>query len=221
MAAMGGNLLQRTRCAYFRDVATPCNKRTPGSGCGAIGGENRMEAVLGTSEHCIATHASDVAVPLMALNAVVHVAGPHGDRDVSLNDFYRLPAATPHIETVLARGELITGISVPALPFASRSTYLKVRDRAQYEFALASAAVALDLAGGTIRQARVALGGVATIPWRSLEAERVLAGALATRATFERAAEAALLGARGHGKNDFKIALAKRTLIRALEMVAT
>jgi xanthine dehydrogenase YagS FAD-binding subunit len=221
MASMGGNLLQRTRCAYFRDPATPCNKRAPGSGCGAIGGENRMEAVLGTSEHCIATHASDVAVPLMALNAVVHVAGPLGDRDVSLSDFYRLPATTPHIETVLAHGELLTGISVPALPYASRSTYLKVRDRAQYEFALASAAVALDLAGGTIRQARVALGGVATIPWRSREAERVLAGALATRATFERAAEAALLGARGYGKNDFKIALAKRTLVRALEMVAT
>jgi xanthine dehydrogenase YagS FAD-binding subunit len=220
MASMGGNLMQRTRCAYFRDVATPCNKRAPGTGCGAIGGENRMNAVLGTSEHCIATHASDVAVPLMALDSVVHIAGTHGSRDVRLRDFYRLPGNTPQIETVLAHGELITGISVPAVPFASRSTYLKVRDRAQYEFALASAAVALDVAGGMIRAARIALGGVATIPWRAREAERILVGAQATRANFERAAEAELTGARGHGKNDYKIALAKRTLVRALETVA-
>ena len=220
MASMGGNLLQRTRCAYFRDVAAPCNKRAPGSGCGAIGGENRMEAILGTSEQCIATHASDVAVPLVALDAVVNVAGPQGSRSIVLSDFYRLPGATPHLETVLVHGELITGLSVPVLPFAARSTYLKVRDRAQYEFALGSAAVALDIEGGTIRQARLALGGVGTVPWRSRAAERDLTGAPATRPAFERAAEAALTGARGYGMNDFKIALAKRTLVRALEMVA-
>ncbi len=221
MASMGGNLLQRTRCPYFRDVAAPCNKRVPGSGCGAIGGQNRMQAVLGTSDHCIATHASDVAVPLMALDAIIHLAGPHGDRDVHLGEFYRLPGSTPQIENVLARGELITGISVPALPFATRSTYLKVRDRAQYEFALASAAVALEVEGGTIRQARVALGGVGTIPWRSHEAERALTGASASRVTFTGAAEAALRAARGSGHNDYKITLAKRTLVRALEMAAS
>jgi xanthine dehydrogenase YagS FAD-binding subunit len=221
MASMGGNLMQRTRCSYFRDTATPCNKRAPGSGCGALGGENRMNAVLGTSEHCIATHASDVAVPLMALDAVLHVAGANGTRDVPLRDFYLLPGNAPQIETVLVHGDLITGVSVPVVPFAFRSTYLKVRDRAQYEFALASAAVALDITGGTIQNARIALGGVATIPWRAREAERVLVNAPATRGSFARAAEAALSGAHGHGKNDYKIALAKRTLVRALEMVAS
>jgi xanthine dehydrogenase YagS FAD-binding subunit len=220
MASMGGNLLQRTRCPYFRDVASPCNKRVPRSGCGAIAGVNRKQAVLGTSESCIATHASDVAVALAALDATVHVSGPHGERAIPLRDFYVLPGDTPHIETTLLRGELITGISVPFLPYAARSAYLKVRDRAQYEFALTSAAVALDVSGNTIREARVALGGVATVPWRSLEAERVLASAPATRETYARAADAALAGARGYGENDFKIALAKRTLIRALEMVA-
>jgi xanthine dehydrogenase YagS FAD-binding subunit len=221
MASMGGNVMQRTRCPYFRDTATPCNKRTPGSGCSALGGENRMEAILGTSEHCIAAHASDVAVPLMALDAVLHIANAHGTRDVQLRDFYRLPGSTPQIETVLTHAELITGISIPIVPFATRSTYLKVRDRAQYEFALASAAVALDIAGGMIRNARVALGGVGTIPWRAPAAEKLLIGAPATRGSFERAAEAALTGARGHGKNDFKITLAKRTLVRALETVAS
>jgi xanthine dehydrogenase YagS FAD-binding subunit len=219
MASMGGNLLQRTRCPYFRDVATPCNKRAPGSGCGAIGGENRMEAVLGTSEHCIATHASDVAVALMALDAVVHVTGRRGDREIRLGDFYRLPGATPQIETTLLHGELIIGIEIPAPAFAVRSTYLKVRDRAQYEFALASAALAVDVDGGVIRQARIALGGVGTIPWRSPEAEGALAGAAVSRDSFAAAAEAALRGARGHGRNDYKITLAKRTLVRALEMV--
>ena len=219
MASIGGNLMQRTRCPYFRDVATSCNKRSAGSGCGAIGGENRREAVLGTSRHCIATHPSDLAVTLSALDAVVHITGLRGDRDVSIHDFYRVPADRPELETALRPGELIAGVSLPLLAFAERSTYLKVRDRAQYDFALASAAVALDLGGGTIRRARVALGGVATIPWRSLPAERTLANASATRASFQAAAEAALSGARGYGENDFKIPLAKRTLVRALEIV--
>jgi xanthine dehydrogenase YagS FAD-binding subunit len=220
MASIGGNVLQRTRCPYFRDVATPCNKRSPGSGCGALAGANRQEAVLGTSEHCIATHPSDLAVALAAVDAAIHISGKAGDRTVPIGNFYRMPAATPHVENVLARDELITGVSLPLLPFLVNSTYLKVRDRAQYEFALTSAAVALDMASGTIRQARVALGGVGTIPWRSLQAEALLAAAPATRDTFEKAAEAALAGARGHGENEFKIPLAKRTLVRALEMVA-
>ena len=220
MASMGGNLLQRTRCAYFRDVATPCNKREPGTGCGALDGANRMEAVLGTSEDCIATHASDVAVPLVALDAVVHVFSGNGEREIPLRNFYRLPGTTPQIENVLEHGDLITGISIPVPSYGARSTYLKVRDRAQYEFALASASVALDVAGGTIREARIALGGIATIPWHSPEAERSLVGAPVGRSSFQRASEAALAGARGRGENDFKIALAKRTLVRALESVS-
>lgn len=219
MATMGGNILQRTRCPYFRDVATPCNKRLPGSGCGAIGGENRFAAVLGTSPHCIATHASDLAVALAALDVTIYVAGTGGNRDIFMHEFYRLPADSPQIETSLQPGELIVGLSLPLLPFAASSTYVKVRDRAQYQFALASAAVAVDVAAGTIRQSRIALGGIATIPWRSQAAENALANTSATRASFERAAEAALAGARGYGGNDFKIALAKRTLVRALEMV--
>ncbi|HET6275966.1 MAG TPA: xanthine dehydrogenase family protein subunit M [Candidatus Cybelea sp.] len=220
MATIGGNLLQRTRCPYFRDVATPCNKRAPGSGCGAIGGENRREAILGTSEHCIATHPSDLAVALAALDATVHVAGARGDRDIALHEFYRTPGDTPQIETALLPGELIVAVSLPLLSYGSRSTYLKVRDRAQYDFALASAAVALDISAGTIREARIALGGVGTIPWRAPQAEAMVKGAPATRATFERSAVAALAGARGYGGNDFKVALAKRTLVRALEIAS-
>ena len=220
MASMGGNVLQRTRCPYFRDVATPCNKRSPGSGCGAIGGVNRMQAVLGTSSDCIATHASDVAVALVAMDAILHIVHAGGTRDVVLEHFYRLPGATPHIENALRPGELIVGITVPALTYASRSTYVKARDRAQYEFALASAAVALDVGHGTIHGAHIALGGIATIPWRAHEAERVLVGAPATRASYERAADIALRGARGQGQNDFKIPLAKRVLVRALETVS-
>ncbi len=217
MASMGGNLLQRTRCPYFRDTATPCNKRKPGSGCGAIGGVNRMQAVLGTSSHCIATHASDVAVALVALDATLHIAHAGGTRDVALERFYRLPDATPQVENVLRPGELIVGITVPALPFAARSTYVKARDRAQYEFALASAAVALNVEHGTISNARIALGGVGTIPWRAHEGERELLGAPATHASYQHAADIALRDARGQGQNDFKIALAKRVLVRALE----
>ncbi|MFY9737885.1 MAG: xanthine dehydrogenase family protein subunit M [Candidatus Cybelea sp.] len=220
MATIGGNLLQRTRCPYFRDTAAPCNKRAPKSGCGALGGEVRREAVLGTSEDCIATHASDLAVALAALDATVHVTGLSGDRQIALHDFYRVPGDTPQIETSLDPGELIVAVSLPLLSYGARSTYLKVRDRAQYDFALASAAVALDLSGGTIRQARVALGGVATIPWRSPQGELVLRNAPAERETFERAADAALAEARGRGGNDYKIALAKRTLVRALEIAA-
>ncbi|MBV9718096.1 MAG: xanthine dehydrogenase family protein subunit M [Candidatus Eremiobacteraeota bacterium] len=220
MATIGGNLLQRTRCPYFRDVAAACNKRAPGSGCSALEGENRREAVLGTSRDCIATHPSDLAVALAALDATVHIAGSAGNRAVSLREFYRLPKATPQIETTLRDDELIVAVSLPLLAFATRSAYVKVRDRAQYDFALASAAVALDLHGGTIREARVALGGVATVPWRSAAAERALSGAATSREVFARAADAALAGARGHGGNDFKVALAKRTLIRALEMAA-
>jgi xanthine dehydrogenase YagS FAD-binding subunit len=220
MATIGGNLLQRTRCPYFRDPATPCNKRAPGSGCGAIGGENRRQAVLGTSEHCIAAHASDLAVALVALDAVVRVVGSHGNRSIAVSELYRLPGATPEIETSLHAGELITAIVIPALSYGAHSTYLKVRDRAQFDFALTSAAVAIDVAGDTIREARIALGGVATVPWRPREAERLLANAPATRASFERAAEAALAGARSYGQNGFKILLAKRTLVRALEIAS-
>ncbi len=220
MASMSGNVLQRTRCPYFRDVATPCNKRNPGSGCGAIGGVNRMQAVLGTSSHCIATHASDVAVALIALDATLHIAHAGGTRDVILEHFYRLPGTTPQVENALRPGELIVGITVPALAFSARSTYVKARDRAQYEFALASAAVALDVANGTVHSAHIALGGVATIPWRARDAEHVLVGAPATRASYEHAAEIALRGARGQGENDFKIPLAKRVIVRALEMAS-
>lgn len=220
MASIGGNLLQRTRCPYFRDVATNCNKRQPGSGCEAIGGVNRSMAVLGTSDRCIAAHPSDLAVALVALGAVVHVVGLDGNRDVAVRDFYRLPGDTPQRETALADGELVIGISLPLLPAGTRSAFLKTRDRAAYEFALASAAVALRVTNGTIAQAHVALGGVATIPWHAVAAQRVLSGAPPSRELFERAANAELAAAHGHGGNDFKIALAKRTLVRALETVA-
>lgn len=221
MGTIGGNLLQRTRCAYFRDVATPCNKRAPGTGCGALHGVNRSEAVLGTSDDCIAAHASDLAVALVALDSTVHTAGIEGNRAIPLTDFYRLPGKTPQVENVLRTDEIIIAVSIPIVPWVAKSTYLKVRDRAQYEFALASAAVSLELDGGTVRNARVALGGIATIPWRSREAERELVGSSATRASFERAAEAALSGAHCYEQNAFKIPLAKRTLVRALEIVAS
>ncbi len=221
MASMSGNILQRTRCPYFRDPATPCNKRAPGTGCGAIGGVNRMQAVLGTSDQCIAAHASDVAVALIALDAVIHVTGQHGERTIAMTSFYREPGTTPQIEHAIAPGELITGLTIPSLPFAAHSAYVKARDRAQYEFALASAAVALDVANGNVRDARIALGGVGTIPWRTKNAEDALRGGAATRASYERVAEIALTGARGYGQNDFKIPLAKRTLVRALEIAAS
>jgi xanthine dehydrogenase YagS FAD-binding subunit len=216
MATIGGNLLQRTRCVYFRDVQTPCNKRTPGQGCSAIEGWNRMHAVLGGSEHCIAVHPSDLAVALVACEAQVCISGPNGERIVDLESFYRVPADTPHIEHDLARDEVITAIRLPRLPCLRRSAYVKVRDRASFEFALASAAAALEIAGGKIAQARLALGGVATKPWRVPDAERALIGMEPGLAAFENAARIALTGARGWGENDFKIPLAQRAVVRAL-----
>src|SRR5712671_796387 len=193
MATIGGNLLLRTRCRYFRDVSCACNKRQPGSGCGAIEGFHRMHAILGTSQHCIATHASDLAVALTALDAVVQVRGPAGDRAIPLTEFYLVPGSTPEVENVLAHGELITAVDVPLPPVGTVSAYLKVRDRASYEFALASAAVALTVTGGEIHAARLALGGVATVPWRARAAEEVLLGAAATEAAFRAAADAAVV----------------------------
>jgi xanthine dehydrogenase YagS FAD-binding subunit len=217
-ATMGGNLLQRTRCPYFRDVGyTGCNKRAPGSGCSAIGGENRWHAVLGTSENCIAANPSDLAVALVALDTAVEVRGPGGQRSVPLMELHRLHADTPHIETVLEPGEVITAITVPANPVARRSHYLKVRDRASFEFAVVSAAVALEMDGGRIRQARVALGGVGTKPWRVSRVEAVLAGASLDPAALRRAAALAAEGALGRGHNDFKIELMQRAIVRAVE----
>jgi xanthine dehydrogenase YagS FAD-binding subunit len=217
-ATMGGNLLQRTRCPYFRDVGyAACNKRAPGSGCAAIGGENRWHAVLGTSDNCIAANASDLAVALVALDASVEVRGANGERTVPLTEFHRLPGDTPHIESVLEPGEVITAITVPASPMARRSHYLKVRDRASFEFAVVSAAVALEMDGGRIRQARVALGGVGTKPWRVPRVEAALAGASLVPAALRQAAALAADGAEGRGHNDFKIELMQRVLVRAIE----
>jgi xanthine dehydrogenase YagS FAD-binding subunit len=216
-ATMGGNLLQRTRCPYFRDVGyADCNKRAPGSGCAAIGGENRWHAVFGTSEHCIAANPSDLAVALVALDAAVEVSGAAGQRAVPLADFHRLPGETPHIETVLEPGEVIAAITVPANPAARRSHYLKVRDRASFEFAVVSAAVALDMDGARIRQARVALGGVGTKPWRVPQVESALAGAGLDPAQLRTAAALAAEGAQGFGHNDFKIELMQRAIVRAV-----
>jgi xanthine dehydrogenase YagS FAD-binding subunit len=220
MATTGGNILQRTRCWYFRDTATPCNKREPGSGCSALHGANRMHAVLGTSDHCIATHPSDMCVALAALGATVRLHGPSGDRVIPFANFHRLPEAHPEQENVLQRGEMIVAVDVPRLSFATRSLYLKVRDRRSYAFALASAAVALDIRGGVIRDARVALGGVATKPWRSPGAEQALTGKVPGSDTFHAAAAAALDGAVPRSHNAFKVELAKRTLMRALARAA-
>jgi xanthine dehydrogenase YagS FAD-binding subunit len=220
MATMGGNLLQRTRCGYFRDTGFPCNKRVPGSGCPAIRGENRILAMLGGSEHCIATHPSDLAVALVALDAIVEIRGPNGAlRRVSAGDLHRLPGDTPHIETILRRGEMIAMLEVPASPAARRSHYLKVRDRASFEFALVSAAVALDLDGATIRDARVAMGGVGTKPWRLPAVEAALRGQPFGEATFAAAASVAPEGAAPVGQNGFKVTLMQRTLVRALQNV--
>lgn len=221
MASTAGNLLQRTRCGYFRDVNASCNKRKPGSGCDAITGVNRSHAVLGTSEACIATHASDMCVAMVALEAVIHTLQPGGrTRAIPIGEFYVLPGDTPERENVLEKGELITAVQIPNDSIWQRSRYLKVRDRASYEFALASAAVAVELSGRTITRARVALGGIATVPWRSPQAEAVLQGRPAEPAVFREAAEAALAGAVPREHNAFKIELAKRTLVEALEEVA-
>ncbi len=218
MATTGGNLLQRTRCSYFRDTATPCNKRDPGSGCSAIGGYNRGHAVLGTSETCIATNPSDMAVALVALDAHVRIlaAGGAGERVIPLTDLYRLPGDHPEHETTLEPGELITAVEIPPLSFATHSLYLKVRDRASFAFALASAAVAHEVVDGKVRDARNALGGVGTRPWRSPESDKALHGRTATVATYRAAADAALAGAVPRTHNAFKIELARRTLVRAL-----
>jgi xanthine dehydrogenase YagS FAD-binding subunit len=219
MASTGGNLLQRTRCYYFRDTAYPCNKREPGSGCPAIDGFNRIHAILGTSEHCIATHPSDMAVAMMALEAVVHIQGAHGERNVPLNDFYLLPGSTPNRENVLALGDLITYVTLPPLTNGTRSHYLKLRDRASYEFALSSAAVVALLSGHRIQRVRIALGGVGTKPWRSMEAEQILEGREASENNFRAAAEAALKDAKPRHDNAFKVELAKRCLTRTLKNV--
>ncbi len=217
MASTAGNLMQRTRCNYFRDVSSACNKRQPGSGCDALTGINRMHAVLGTSEHCIATHPSDMCVALAALDAIIHTQQPDGHkRVIPLTEFYLLPGETPERETVLTKGEMITHVVLPDNGIGRQSHYLKVRDRASYEFALTSAAVALEMNGDTIVQARVALGGVGTIPWRSAEAEKALTGQPATLQTFTAAAENALGGAKTYKHNAFKVELAKRTLVLAL-----
>ena len=221
MATLGGNVLQRTRCSYFRDPSwSACNKRVPGSGCAALAGVNRKHAVLGTSEHCIATYPGDFAQALIALDATVDIVGAAGPRVIHFADLHRLPGATPEQETVLAQGDLITGFTLPALPWARRSLYLKIRDRQSYEFALASAAVALNLDGGAVREARIALGGVATRPWRAKEAEAILVGAPVSEDTARHAAEIAFAGAAGHGDNAYKIELGKRTLVRALLQAA-
>jgi xanthine dehydrogenase YagS FAD-binding subunit len=216
MASIGGNLLQRTRCTYFRDVAMPCNKRQPGSGCSAISGANRMHAVLGTSDSCVATHASDLAVALVALGAEIRLVSATGTRTVKLADFYRLPGDSPEVENDLRPGELITEVLVPRLDWASRSTYIKVRDRQSYEFALCSAAVALDIQDSRIVDARVAVGGVATVPWRLAAVEAALRGAPVTQSAFEAAADVATDGARPSSANGFKVPLLKRTVVRAL-----
>ncbi|WP_020674041.1 FAD binding domain-containing protein [Amycolatopsis nigrescens] len=216
MASIGGNLLQRNRCTYFRDVTMPCNKREPGSGCPAITGSNRMHAVLGTSDRCVATHASDVAVALVALDAEVRLVGPTGSRTVELADFYRVPGETPEVENDLRPGELIAEVGVPRLDWASHSTYVKVRDRQSYEFALCSAAVALDIQDSHIAGARVAVGGVGTVPWRLGAVEEALRGAPVTLASFENAASVAADGAMPLSENGFKVPLLKRTIVRAL-----
>ena len=221
LATTGGNLLQRTRCYYFYDPAFPqCNKRQPGSGCGALNGFNRIHAILGQSEQCIATNPSDMNVALAALDAVVQVQGAKGTRSIAIADFHRLPGNTPNIDTNLQADELITAVDLPAIAFATRSHYLKVRDRASYAFALVSVAAALDVQNGKIHAARVALGGVAHKPWRAQKAEAALVGQAAGEKTFRAAAEAELAPAKGYKHNSFKIELAKRAIVRALSTVA-
>lgn len=221
MATTGGNLLQKTRCVYYRDTAANCNKRAPGSGCAAIGGHNRMLAILGTSNQCIATNPSDQNVALMALDASIHIEGVKGARAIPIAQFYRVPGTTPQLETMMEPGDLITHVTLPAPAAGARSLYLKLRDRASYEFALASAAIVMRHgSGGTIDYVRVAMGGVGTKPWRSLEAEKALLGKAASPAQFRAAAEAALRDARPQSENAFKVELAKRCLVHALNQTS-
>jgi len=221
MATTAGNLLQRTRCMYFRDTAMPCNKREPGTGCPAITGSNRTLAVLGTSEHCIASNPSDMCVAMAALEATIHVQGPKGPRAIPIGDFHLLPGSTPHRETLLEPGDLITHVTLPPPKPGSKQVYLKLRDRASYEFALASAAVVITISGGKVTQARIALGGVGTKPWRSPEAEAALVGKSADAANFRKAGEAAMRNAKPQSGNGFKIELAKRCVTHALKMATT
>jgi xanthine dehydrogenase YagS FAD-binding subunit len=218
MATTAGNLLQRTRCVYFRDTAMACNKRQPGSGCAAIGGANRTLAILGTSDQCIATNPSDMNVAMMALEATIHVRGAKGERSIRIDDFYLLPGSTPQRETVLEPGDLITHVTLAPPAPRSRSRYLKLRDRASYEFALASAAVIATVDAGKITHARVALGGVGTKPWRSPAAEAALLGQAPTPAVFRQAADAALRDAKPQSENGFKVELAKRCLTHTLKL---
>ena len=220
MASTGGNLVQRTRCFYFYDVATPCNKREPGSGCSAIHGINRINGILGTSESCIATHPSDMCVALAVLEAIVHVAGPAGERAIALADFHRLPGDTPHIDTNLKPDEIITAIELPARGFAANYSYLKIRDRLSYAFALVSVAAALELESGRIKEARLALGGVSHKPWRDLEAEAALRNQAADSNAFAKAAQILLREAKGFSHNAFKIDLARRAIVRTLTQAA-
>jgi xanthine dehydrogenase YagS FAD-binding subunit len=220
MASTGGNLFQRTRCFYFYDATTPCNKREPGSGCSAIDGVNRINAILGTSAACIATHPSDMCVALAALEATVHVAGPAGKRTIAFADFHRLPDNTPHIDNNLEPDEIITAIELPPKGFSANYSYLKIRDRLSYAFALVSVAAALEFDGDKIKEARVALGGVAHKPWRKTAAETVLLGQRADRDVFAKVADILLHGARGFGHNGFKIGLARRAIIRTLDQAA-
>ncbi len=221
MATLGGNVLQRTRCTYFRDLSyAACNKRNPGSGCAAMDGFNRMHAVLGGSEQCIATYPGDFAQALIALDAAVQIEGRKGRRTIPFAQLHRQPADTPDVETTLQPGDLIVSFLIPAGPWTRRSLYLKVRDRQSYEFALASAAVALDQENGVVRSARIALGGVATVPWRARDAELVLRGGPVDSHAVNAAVAAAFVSARGYGHNDFKIELGKRTLARALQQAA-
>ena len=220
MASTGGNLLQRTRCPYFYDIATPCNKREPGSGCSALDGLNRMHAILGTSEACIATHPSDMCVALAALEATVHVAGPAGTRAIAFADFHRPPGNTPERDTNLQPNEIVTAVELPARGFAKNYTYLKIRDRLSYAFALVSVAAGLELRDNTITEARLALGGVAHKPWRDRSAETALRGQTATRENFVRAADLVLRDAKGFEHNAFKIDLARRAIVRAMMQAA-
>jgi xanthine dehydrogenase YagS FAD-binding subunit len=220
MASIGGNLLQRVRCPYFRTLDAPCNKRAPGTGCAAIEGENRTHAIFGASDHCVATHPSDLAVALVALDAIVRTRGPDGERRFLVEDLYRLPADTPHLEHALMPGELIVAVEVPHGAYARRTQYLKVRDRASYEFALVSVAAALDIANGEVRSARIAAGGVGTKPWRFRASETALVGRRPDADAWRTAADRAIDGARALSGNGYKVELLRRTIIRALEMAA-
>ncbi|NCI50292.1 xanthine dehydrogenase family protein subunit M [Sediminibacterium roseum] len=217
MASVGGNMMQRTRCGYFYDTSMPCNKREPGSGCGAIGGYNRMHAIFGTSDQCIAVHPSDMCVALVALDATVTVTGAKGERKIPFGDFHRLPGDHPEKDNTLQKGEMITGVTIPNNNLAAHSHYLKIRDRASYAFALVSVAAALDVKNGTIQDIRLAMGGVAHKPWRLTEAEKFLKGKIASEDNFQKAATIAMTNAKGYGHNDFKLKLAPNAIVEALK----